>query len=187
MQLSALVPPDLSHQLDQVRRQHHALERDIGDLYNGTGRWAHTEAGLAARAIREASAERQRLQAMLERPALGRWSRHKARRALAAATERFDKAVVAWESAGRPYSVRLEAQQERLGAEAAQLVHARTSRDEFLAQHPEVPSRLAELDRAIVREQENERRRSWKLLKEREQARRFGISHELDRGFGIEL
>jgi hypothetical protein len=57
----------------------------------------------------------------------------------------------------------------------------------LLAQHPEVPSRLVELDRAIARERENERRRSWELLKERERARQLGISQELDRGYGIEL
>jgi hypothetical protein len=42
-------------------------------------------------------------------------------------------------------------------------------------------------DRAIAREQENERRHSWELLKDREQARRLGISHDLDLGCGIEL
>ena len=40
MLLSRSVPPDLSHQLDHVRRQNHAVERDIADLYNGTSRWA---------------------------------------------------------------------------------------------------------------------------------------------------
>jgi hypothetical protein len=57
----------------------------------------------------------------------------------------------------------------------------------FVAHHPEVASRLAELDRALAREQENERRRSWELLKEREQARRLGLSLDLDLGYGIEL
>jgi hypothetical protein len=50
-----------------------------------------------------------------------------------------------------------------------------------------VPSRLAELDQAIAREQDNERRRSWELLKEREHARSLGISQDLDQGYGIEL
>jgi hypothetical protein len=110
-----------------------------------------------------------------------------ARRSLADAAEGFDKALVAWENTGRPYATRLEAQGERLGAEVTRLEQARTSREEFLAQHPAVPSRLAELDRAIAREEENERRRSWELLKERQQARRLGISQELDRGYGMEL
>ena len=74
-------------------------------------------AGLAARAVREAAVEHQRAKQLLENPELGRWSRHKARRALAEAGHRFDKALVAWESTGQPYATRLEAQRERLGAE----------------------------------------------------------------------
>ena len=186
-QLSRLVPPDLSDQLDHVRHQSHAVERDIADLYNGNGRWAHTGAGLTARAVREAAVERQRAQQLLESPDLGRWSRHKARRALADAANRFDKAVVAWENTAQPYATRLETQRERLGAEAALLEQARTSRDELFAQHPEVPRRLAELERAIEREEERQRQRSWELVKEREHARHLGLSHDLERGFGIEL
>ena len=181
------VPPDLSHQLDHVRHQSHAVERDIAELYNGTGRWAHTDAGLAAQAVRVAAIDYQRAEQLLESPELGRWSRHKARRALAGAGERFDKALGAWENMGQPHATRLEGQRDRFGAEMAQLEQARASREEFLAQHPEVPNRLAELDRAIAREQENERRRSWELLNEREHARRLGIDHDLDRGYGMEL
>ncbi len=187
MQLSRSVPPDLSHKLEHLRHQSDAVERDIADLYNGAGRWARTGAGLAARAVRDAAVEHQRAKQLLESPELGRWSRHKARRALADAEDRFDKALVAWENTGQPYATRLEAQRGRLGADAALLEQARTSREVFLAQHPEVPSRLAELDRAIAREQEHERQRSWELLKEREHARRLGISHDIDRGYGIDL
>ncbi len=124
---------------------------------------------------------------MLESPELGWCSRHKARRALADADDHFDKAVGAWENTGQPYATRLETQRDRLGAQAALLEQGRASREEFVAKHPEVPSRLAELDRDTAREQENERQRSWELLKEREQARDLGISHDLDRGYGMEL
>jgi hypothetical protein len=124
---------------------------------------------------------------LLENPDLGRWSRHKARRALAAAGDRFDKALVAWEDAAGSYATRLEAERGRLGSEAARLEQARTSREQFFARHPEVPSRLAELDRVIERAEDNERQRSWELVKEREHARRLGIDHDLDRGYGMEL
>jgi len=187
MHLARSVAPDVSHQLDHVRRRSHAVERDIADLYDGTGRWAHTNAGHAARAVREASLERQRAQQLLENPDLGRWSRHQARRALSAAGVRFDKALTAWEGTGEPIATRLEGQRAGLGAEVAQLEQALTSREEFLTKYPEVPSRLVELDRAIERREENERRRSWELLKEREHTRRLGISHDPDRGYGLEL
>ena len=83
--------------------------------------------------------------------------------------------------------MRLVSRRGHLGAESAVLEQRRTSREEVLARHPEVLSRLAELDRSIAREEENERRRSWELLKEREHARRLGIDHEPDRGYGVEL
>jgi len=187
VQLSRSVPPDPSHQLDHVRHQSHAVERDIAELYSGTGRWAHADAGLAARAVREAAIDHQRAEELLENPELGRWSRHKARRALAAAGDRFDKALIDWENTAGPYATRLEAERGRLGSEAARLEQARTSREEFFARHPEVPSRLAEFSRVIERAEEDERQRSWELLKEREHARRLGLSHEIDRGYGIEL
>ena len=79
--LERLVPPDLSHQLDHVRHQSQVVELDIAELYEGTGRWAQTVAGQAARAVREAVLERQKAERLLENPDLGRWSRHKARRA----------------------------------------------------------------------------------------------------------
>jgi len=185
--LERSVPPDLSHQLDHVRHHSHVVELDIAELYEGTGRWADTSAGQAARAVREAALERQRAEQLLENPDLGRWSRHKARRMLAAAGDRFDKALTAWEGTGEPIATRLEGVRARLGAEIVQLEQARTSREEFLAKHPEVPNRLAELDRAIERREDNERQRSWELLKEREHARHLGIYHDLDRGYGMEL
>jgi conjugative relaxase-like TrwC/TraI family protein len=48
-ELSRSLPPDLSHQIDHARRQSDTVERDIVDLYDGTGRWANTGAGPAAR------------------------------------------------------------------------------------------------------------------------------------------
>ena len=134
-----------------------------------------------------AALERQTTERLLESHDLGRWSRHKARRSLAAAGARFDKALAAWENTAGPYAARLEGQRARLGAEVAQLEQARTSREEFLAHHPEIPNRLADLDRVIARVEDIDRRRSWDLLKEREHARRLGISHDLDRGYGLEL
>jgi hypothetical protein len=44
-----------------------------------------------------------------------------------------------------------------------------------------------ELDRTIERREDNERQRSWDLLNAREHARRLDISHDLDRGYGLEL
>jgi hypothetical protein len=135
-----------------IRRQSDAVVRDIADLYDG--------AGQAARAVREAAVDHQRAEELLENPELGRWSRHKARRGLVTAGDRFDKALADWESTAGPYATRLEAERGRLGSEAARLEQTRTSREEFFARHPGVPSRLAELDRVIADAEANERQRS---------------------------
>jgi hypothetical protein len=58
--------------------------------------------GEAARAVREAALEHQRAEHLLENPDLGRWSRHKARRGLAAAGDRFDKPLLLGEAPASP-------------------------------------------------------------------------------------
>ena len=60
------------------------------------------------------------------------------------------------------------------------------ARGSFLAEHPEVPSRLAELDEAIRREDDLERQQSWARVLHHEQVRQLGMLHELDTGLGID-
>lgn len=181
------LPPDVSAQLGHVRQQLERLDRDRAELRAGEGRWAGTRAGEAAEAVCRAAVEHERATRALEDEGLGWWGRHKARRELAGAGARFDKALRAWEELGRPHDDRLAARREHIAGEVAGLAHEQAARDAYLSEHPEVPGRLAELGRAIEREEELERSRSWERIAQREQARRLGISHEADTGLGIDL
>ena len=60
-------------------------------------------------------------------------------------------------------------------------------REAFLAKHPDVPQRLAELGRAIEHEEQLQRRQSYGRILRQEQAHRRGTSHKLDNGIGIDL
>ena len=159
--LRGSLPPNRSADLDQARRQLRNVGQDAADLHAGTGRWAVTALGEVARALCQAAADYQRASRRLEPGDLGPWGRHKARRQLREVSARFDKAKQAWEQAGQPYADQLEAARGQLVRQTAELEQAQQARAAFLAKHPEVPHRLAELDRVIEHEQELERPRSF--------------------------
>ena len=103
----------------------------------------------------------QRASEDLEAGDLGPWGRHKARRQLREASARFGQAKQAWEQHGRPYADQLEATRVQLTRQADELEQAQQAREAFLAKHPDVPHRLAELGRAIEHEQEVQRGQSY--------------------------
>lgn len=182
--LSAL-PPDPSDQLGQVRQEHSQVEHDLLDLYEGAGRWAGTGAGEAAQALRRASAGYEEASAALA--SHGLWARHKARSQLDDAASRLDGAREAWDRAGAPHAHQLGARRDRLAGEVAELEQTLAVREAYLAQRPEVPDRLAELDGAIAHGQELVRLHHLVNLRQREQARHVGASHQVDHGYGIDL
>ncbi|MGA3220317.1 MAG: hypothetical protein ABSE77_14765 [Acidimicrobiales bacterium] len=154
------------------------------DLYEGSGRWAGTGAGEAAKALRRAAARHDEASTNLANTGL---ARHKARSQLNDAASRLDRAREAWDSAGEPQAHQLGGRRDRLTAEVAELEQTCAAREAYLAQHPEVPRRLAELDHAIARGHELDRLHRLVLLRQREQAQHVGPSHHLDRGHGIDL
>jgi len=185
--LARSVAPDRSSELEQLRRQGTVLQQDFDDLHNGAGRWERTQAGEVARSLRRLALEYQEAANKVEGPELGFWARHRARRELKDVGARFDQALSAWETAGKPYASQLEARREQLSRQLPALEQAQSARDRFLAAHPEVPRRLAELDRAIEHEHEVERQRVWEHVRQLEQSLHFGLTHEVDRGLGIDL
>ena len=186
-ELRASVPPDRSAEIDQARRQLRAVEHDTADLHAGGGRWATTTAGAAARGLHQAAAGYQRASRDLEAGGLGPWGRHKARRQLNEASDRFDSAKQAWELNWPTVRRPARGGPRQLTRQAAELDQAQRARKGFLAEHPDVPHRLADLDRAIEHEQELERPRSFPRVFQCEPARHLGMSHELDRGLGIDM
>ena len=181
----AALPPDPSHQLRQVRQDHSQVERDLLDLYEGAGRWVGTGAGEAAQALRRASAGYEEASAALA--SHGLWARHKAPSQLDDAATRLDGAREAWDRAGAPHAHQLGARRDRLAGEVAELENTLAAREAYLAQHPEVPGRLAELEGAIARGQELVRPHHLVNLRQREQAQRVGVSHHLHQDHGADL
>jgi primosomal protein N'' len=185
--LARSVPPDQSQMLDHVRGQRAIIEADRRDLFAGTGRWAGTGVAEAVHALATARQDHQEALKTLEDPGSGLWARRVARRDLKDASTRFDNAHQLWDNTGEPHARWLRAQSDNLAPQVAQLEAAQAARAAYLAEHPEVPGRLADLDRAIQRGQELQRLRSWDLVRQRHQDRHLGISQEVERGYGIDL
>ena len=185
-ELRASVPPDCSADLGQARRQLANAEQDAAELRAGTGRWAYSPASHAARALHQADAEHQRAAHALvgePRPLGKAQGSSPAARNISLPGKRPDE----WERTGQPYGDQLETVRDQLATKAAQLEEAQRARDTFLAEHPEVPARLADLDRAIEVAQELGRRQHWDLIRQPEQVRHLGLSQEIDNGYGIDL
>jgi hypothetical protein len=185
--LARSVPQDQSQMLEHVRGQQAIIETDRRDLFAGTGRWAGTEVAETLHALGDARQNHQEALKALEDPGTGLWARRAARRELKDAETRFENAHEAWDNMGEPHARWLQSQSDMLAPQVAQLEAAQVARGAFLAAHPEVPGRLADLDRAIQRGQELQRLRSWDLVRQHEQARHLGRSHEVDRGYGTEV
>ena len=139
-ELRGSIPSDRSAELDQARRQLRGVEQDAADLHSGAGRWAGTAPGEAARTLQQAAAEHQRASEALKAGGLGPWARHKARRLLTETSALLDEAMHAWEHTGRPYDDQLEVTRRQFDGQAAELEQAQQAREDFLAEHPDVPT-----------------------------------------------
>jgi hypothetical protein len=183
------VPRDQSAELGQVRQQLGRLDQDARDLGDGTGRWAGTRAGEAARAAREAALVYQQAQAVAADEGLGRWERHRARGELKDAGARFDAAVQTWRAVGEPEAQLLKARRRQVAPEVARLEQAQHEREAFLAEHPDLPGRISDLSRSIEAREQLDNMRRFEILRERGQARQFqrSLSLQPDLGYGIDL
>ena len=175
-ELRGSLPPDRSADLDQARRDLRAVEQDVADVHAGIGRWTHSTPGVAARNLHHAALAYQRASQDFEAGNLGPWGRHKARRQLRDASAGFDRARQAWEELGQSYADQLEASRGQLARQVTELEEAQQARQAFLAKHPDVPHRLAELGRAVEHEQEVQRGQSHRRTLQREQVRPRSIA-----------
>jgi len=187
--LMGSIPRDQSTELDRSRQQLTRLDQDARDLSDGTGRWAGTRVGEAARDAREAAIAYQRAQQVATDESLGRWGRHKARGQLKDAGARFDVAVQTWRAVGEPEAQLLEAHRRQVAPEVARLEKAQTEREAFLAEHPELPGCISDLNRAIEAREQLDNMRRLQVVRERGQARQFqrGREFQPDLGYGIDL
>ena len=185
-ELRGSVPPDRSAELDQACRQLRAVEQDVVELHAGTDRWANSTPGAAARNLHQASVRYQRASQDLEAGdlALGPAQGPPAAEGGIGRLRPGQPGL----GAGRPTICRPAGGDPGTATrQADELEQAQQAREAFLAKHPDVPSRLAELGRAIEQEQEVQRGQSYKRVLQREQARRRSISRAPDTGLGIDM
>jgi conjugative relaxase-like TrwC/TraI family protein len=187
--LAASVPRNHSADLDHARQQLARLDQAARDLADGTGRWAGTRAGEAARSAHEAAVAYQRAQALAGEEGLGRRARHRAQRELKDVAARFDAAAQTWRALGEPEAQLMEARHRQVAPEVARLEQAQAAREAFLAEHPDLPGRVSDLSRAIEAREQLDNMRRLQVLREREHARQFQRGHDLepDMGYGVDL
>ena len=189
--LARSVPPDRSAELAQARDNLARSAQDLGDLYNGAGRWSGHPAGEAARAVRHAARSYEQAQARLDGGGLGLLARRRARHELSDAAAGWERAEQAWREQGEPYARALDTNRQRLDTEVAQLAGAQQTRVDFLAQHPDVPDRLASLERDIKAPAELETSLQWRRLvaleRQRHMSRALGHGIDLGADIGIDL
>ena len=171
--LAASVPRDVSVELERYRHQLTRLDQDARDLHDGTGRWAGTAVSEAARSARGAAVAYDRAQQVAEGEGLGRWARRKARGELKDAGARFDLAMQTWGAVGEPEAQVLEARRRQVAPEVARLERRQNARDVFLAEHPDLPGRISDLNRSIEAREQLENTRRLEMLRGREQARQI--------------
>jgi hypothetical protein len=187
--LASSVPRDVSGELGRCRQELAWLDQDSHDLRDGTGRWAGTAAGMAARAARGAAAAYQRAQQLAGGEGLGRWARRKARAELGDAGACLEAAMQDWRAVGEPEAQLLESRRHQVAPEVSRLEQAQNAREAFLSEHPDVPDRISDLGRAIEAREQLENMRRSQMLRERGQTRQAQHSHELqaDLGYGVDL
>jgi hypothetical protein len=190
-QLSRTIPPNHAHQLHQARTRHAETAQQLDDLHAGRGRWADHPAGRAARDYHAARRGYDLARAEAESPELGWRARRKANQHLQAMTERHQHALQEWCHYGAPLAERYRERLDHLAAEVTRLEENQRARDEYVRQHPDALDRLAELDHAIDRAAELERRnrleRAHGLSVHDRQFPSLGhsIQHEPDRGLSL--
>ncbi len=91
-----------------------ALERDVRDLYAGSGRWQSSPAGAAARALKGTSDALKVAQTRAARPDLRRRDRRNTTKAIPQLTANLDTARRQWQTVGQPIADDLQARIRRV-------------------------------------------------------------------------
>ncbi len=157
-QLLASIPPDVTDQLDRLRRQQDVLEKDLADLRKGTGRWASTPVRTSYEDLQVASRSHEENLRRVQDPHRGLLARHRGRGSLTTSADALQAAERAWQRTTEPHARLLEGERSRFAAQIIELEDARQARADFVKTHPELIDRINQLHRAIEAQQASSRR-----------------------------
>jgi conjugative relaxase-like TrwC/TraI family protein len=144
------IPPDVTGQISDSANQIHEVRRALDNLKAGTGSYAGTAAGAAARDLAEAHRRWSAARRMLRSPGLSRkgrreWQENQTRWAQAAGA-----AQDRWDQHGAPVLTSLTERHQALMDRHDGIIRIDDDRHAWLAAHPELPRLLARLNREVT-------------------------------------
>jgi hypothetical protein len=143
--------PDVTADLAAARADLDRIRRSRDDLVRGDGRWRHTPAGRAARDLEQARRQRQHAEHRLNLPHNARRERHRWRRVAQSAARSAARAQGDWTSYGQPAVEQLDRRITRAEHRVANLETDARSRQQWLAEHPELDRRIQHAQRELRR------------------------------------
>jgi hypothetical protein len=148
--LDRLGPPSARADLTAAREDLDRLRRSRQDLDRGTGRWAHTPAGRAARQLDQARQERRTAERRAQL-AVGRPERHHWRRLARVAASAEARAQQDWITHTPPVAERLDRRIRTAEHRVADLEGQAAFHSRWLAEHPHLARRIKHVQRELQR------------------------------------
>ena len=150
--LRASIPPDVSAELDRLRKQTAKVGADLAALQTGTGRWKTDPAvGRARHDLDDARYAQQHAAKVAADPHLGLFARRRARYAQQAAAAALTRADSAWQQTIGHRANDLAAEHSRLQHEIVQAQAAQSARTAYLSGHPDLVDRIRQIDDTLTR------------------------------------
>ncbi|HET6833819.1 MAG TPA: MobF family relaxase [Acidimicrobiales bacterium] len=148
--MDRLGPPRVRADLTAARQDLDRLRRSAQDLDRGTGRWAHTPAGRAARQLDQARQERRTAERRAQL-AEGRRERHHWRRLVRVASSAEARAQQDWITHTAPVAEGLDRGITTAEHRVADLEGQAAFRGRWLEQHPDLGRRVEHVQRELQR------------------------------------
>jgi hypothetical protein len=147
-------PSDPGPELRRLEHAFHELGHHRNDLLRGKGRWAGTEAGVAAAELYHATIQKQNHEHYSHTAGDSRAHRRSEAKQAQQWAKREAQAQVRWERVGVPVLATVEAELGALKGKVDSLHQTREARQEWLGRHPEAARRLDRLEREVAKARE---------------------------------
>jgi hypothetical protein len=147
--VASAIPPDVTDQLRDNRRQHAILETRRHDLETGGRTYWQTPEGRAGAAVERLATRIDEERRYAEDPQASRSQRRTARYQIRDLTPQHDDAMEHWKAVAGSEHARLTTQIDQLTETIVDLGRDRDHRVDWFARHPEALPRLQRLEREL--------------------------------------